>query len=323
MKALRGMVMLVAMCLALSTCTTLAKSAGKYEAWDDSCGTIERNVAYDSGKRNDYDLYLPAGKARNGIIVCIHGGSWMGGSKDDLDYVCKRYCKAGYVAASIDYSVIAFLGHNDVTLPQMDAEIHAAIGHIRQRLEARGVHINNMALWGYSAGSQLAMAYAMKHRSDAPYPVRFVVDQVGPSDLTAMFPANEEKLRNIEQRLAAGENLANNGDKKDVDNLVFRASGARMKAGMYNRATVEKLIGSSSPAQLVKRGDAPTIMTYGEKDIIVKPTVRKAVVDAFEKQHVPYTLILFPNSGHDLASDPDCTAKLRATVDDYLKQYFQ
>jgi len=96
-----------------------------------------------------------------------------------------------------------------------------------------------------------------------------------------------------------------------------------MKAGMYNRKTVDSLVACASPAALLGSDGFPTIMTYGEKDVLVKPPVRKSIVAAYERAGVPYTLILYPNSGHDLAADPDCVEKLRKAVDDYLKKYFK
>jgi len=326
MKILKWLaaILLVVICALIVGCTALAMMSGKYESWDDSNGTIERDIAYGKEKRNVYDLYLPSGQAKNGIFVCIHGGSWMGGDKNELEYVCKRYCKAGYVAASIDYSVIAFQGKNNVSMVQMDKEILSAIKHIKSSLQKKGINVSNMALWGYSAGSQLTLAYAFKHKGDSPYPVRFVVDQVGPADLLTMFPVDGNKLVNIEKQLSDGVAESSIKDKKDIDNMVFNTSGVRMKAGMYNVETVTRLVSTSSPVHLMATtGGVPTIMCYGEKDNLVRPDVRKAVVAAYEKYGVPYDLILFKNSGHDLAGDKDCLETLRETVDKYLQRYFK
>jgi len=105
---------------------------------------------------------------------------------------------------------------------------------------------------------------------------------------------------------------------------VFNASGVRMEPGMYNPQTVRELLGKSSPAQLLTESNGkPTIMCYGEKDFIVKPKVRKAIMAAYKKAGTDHTLILFKNSGHDLGNDPDCVETLRQTVDDYIERYFE
>jgi len=308
--------------LALTTvgCTLLAKGAGNSDSFTASDGTVLTGITYGPDQRNNYDLYLPpSGKAKSdGLIVCIHGGSWMGGDKDDLAHVCKRYCKAGYVTASVDYRVIAFTADNHITLPVMDADIHAALQHILANLSQRGIRIRNMALWGYSAGSQLAMAYALNHDTDAPCPIRFVVDQVGPADLPAMFPASDDQLRALEQM------PADNKMRLQLVNLVYRASGTWLQPGMFNKATVDSLMAVASPAHLLAthRG-VPTIMTYGDKDDLVKPDVRKSTVAAYDQWNVPYTLILYPNSGHDLSNDPASDKQLHKTVNQYLKKYFK
>ena len=59
------------------------------------------------------DIYQPSGDtaAYRPLIVWVHGGSFVGGSKTDNDVVglCQRFAKRGYVCASITYRLgIAF-----------------------------------------------------------------------------------------------------------------------------------------------------------------------------------------------------------------------
>ena len=53
------------------------------------------------------DLYEPAGDtlSMRPLIVWVHGGSFVGGTKNDIDVVtlCQHFAKRGYVCVSIDY----------------------------------------------------------------------------------------------------------------------------------------------------------------------------------------------------------------------------
>jgi len=75
---------------------------------------ITSNVVYGSNVDNTgatisltMDIYQPAGDtlAARPLIVWVHGGSFIGGTKNDPDVtaLCTRFAKRGYVCASINY----------------------------------------------------------------------------------------------------------------------------------------------------------------------------------------------------------------------------
>jgi len=295
------------------------KRAGRVEEWSDACGTVLRDQRYGQRTNNAYDLFLPKGGTKNGLLLFIHGGSWMGGDKQEMEYACRRYAKMGYVTATMNYSFI-----NSKTeygsLPTMDGEVVACVRSIASLLAKRGIRVGNLAVGGHSAGAQIAATYAMKHVGDSPVPLRFAIIEAGPVALSEMFAIDESKLAKIRQGLRAGK--TNVSGKQDVDNMVMNASGVTMRSDMYYKEKVDELVNRSSAASLVSGKSVPVIMAYGAKDFIVKPAQYKALAAAYQRHGRPYTLIVYPNSGHNLDSDADKTAELQSTVKKYLERYF-
>ena len=51
------------------------------------------------------DIYEPAGDAAEArpVLVLAFGGSFIGGAREDIDWLCEAYARRGFVAVSIDY----------------------------------------------------------------------------------------------------------------------------------------------------------------------------------------------------------------------------
>lgn len=295
--------------------------SGRTESWDDSYGTVMKDLRYGQRTNETYDLTIPKGTVKNGLLLFIHGGSWMGGDKQWMEYACRRYAKQGYVTASMNYAFINGKGSDRGTMPMMDQEVVSCLKSIVSTLGKRGIKVSNLAVGGHSAGAQIAATYAMKHVKDSPVPLRFAIIESGPLALSQMFSVDETKLAKIRQGLKEGK--TNISGKQDVDNLVMNAAGVEMKPDMYYKNKVDALVNSSSAVSLVTSSSVPIIMAYGAKDWLVKPLHYQAMERAYKQYSRPYTLIVYPNSGHELDGDPDKTQLLQQTVKDYLRHYFR
>lgn len=64
------------------------------------------NTTYGGNNKDLYmDIYEPTGDValERPAIVLAFGGSFIGGSRDDMDALCRYYAQRGYVAVTIDY----------------------------------------------------------------------------------------------------------------------------------------------------------------------------------------------------------------------------
>ena len=134
------------------------KNGGKN--YDPEIGEINDGQNYPENERNKYDLYIPYSAMLNkdnynGIILFVHGGSWIEGTKESFESHCKIYGEMGYITATM--------------------------GSIKEELIAKGFNETNLglALGGYSAGGHLILLYTYL-MANSSIPLKFAIDICGP-----------------------------------------------------------------------------------------------------------------------------------------------
>ena len=271
--------------------------------WHDEYGQRFTDIAYGSREHNTYDLYLPNDaneKDSLALMLFVHGGAWLGGDKKDHHWDCYNWVQKGYATATMNYSL---LNENGTSLLTMLDEIEACIQHIKGFAAEKGVNIRQMAIGGTSAGGHLAMMFAYNHRH--PLPIRFEAIKVGPSDFRILFPYDEK------------------ASIQDVENFVFNCTGKRMDVSSLTQEQMDSIKLTASPVHYINDSTAlPAIFAYGEKDGLVKPGHYHALQALYDSLGTPYDLIVFPNSGHPLLGDKDCSERYDSTLNAYCKKHF-
>ena len=271
--------------------------------WKDEYGQRFTDVVYGSREHNTYDLYLPNGAAQKdslALILYVHGGSWIGGDKNEHHGDCYTWVQKGYATASMNYSL---LNEEGVSIPTMIEEIDSCILHIERFAAQKGVHIRQMAICGTSAGGHLAMMYAYSHSHQLP--LRFAAIKVGPADLRILFPYD------------------GNAKAEDIENFAFSCTGQRWDASSMTPALLDSIKLQASPIAYINDSTAlPAIFAYGEKDWLVKPDHYHALQARFDSLGKLYDLIVFPNSWHTLMDDEDCAMRYDSTMSAYCNKYF-
>lgn len=282
---------------------TVAGPAGYLEKWDKSYGSLLKNIRYGEGRRNLFDLYIPkdADKSRpQPVMLFIHGGAWSGGSKKDMAYAAAKFAKVGYITATMSYSLTSKT-KPEVTASTMIDEITACIARIKEAAVEKGFVINQISLSGSSAGAHLSLLYAYTQSNTSPIPIAFVFEQVGP---VSFFPEFW------------------NGDKKIALGFASALTGKKITPEMLEAGEAAELIKSISPLNHVSVGSVPTLFAYGGKDTTVPPIHGEKLKEALEKNQVPLEWIVYPNSSHLLAEDPDYTVKYYEEVKKFARQHF-
>ncbi|CAN5888390.1 hypothetical protein BH11BAC7_BH11BAC7_21010 [soil metagenome] len=134
------------------------------------------------------DIYKPHGDGNclRPVIVLVHGGSWVAGSKEDGDlvYLSRNLAKKGWVVANINYRLGTHKAANYTMYPFCSTSLSAPCGYIcdsseiyranfRGMQDAKGVirlmktrhlldssDVNNVFIAGESAGGFVAFAAA-------------------------------------------------------------------------------------------------------------------------------------------------------------------
>ena len=109
------------------------------------------------------DLYLPEGPGPFPAIVAVHGGGWQVGSRSSYQYWAPVLAEAGYALFSIDYRLCKA---DKKTFPEAIHDVRAAVQYVRGAAADLKIDAQRLALWGDSAGAQLATLVALA--GDAP-----------------------------------------------------------------------------------------------------------------------------------------------------------
>lgn len=292
--------------------------AGLIEDWDDSCGLVVNDISYGENPLNTFDLFIPANVACTdsaALMLFIHGGSWMGGKKEDEHYACRRYAKRGVLTASMNYSLLGHADSPEASIPAMLDEIGQCIERAKSKAAEHGINLTQASLSGTSAGGHLALLFAMRCGAQSALPIKFVAEKVGPVDMDILFPSDSTEFMSALQ----GED---DGKRTEVTQLFYAVTGRHFDADDVTWQLRDSAFTSVSPVSWVDSCNIPVLGAYGGKDFLVNTEHPKALEHALDGRGTPHRIIMFPNSGHTLADDPECRDSLQASVEEWMMLYF-
>lgn len=160
--------------------------------------------AYETTYENlHFDLYQPKKDTTNNrpLVIVVHGGAFVSGSKNDLNQPIIGYCDSlaarGYVVASIDYRVGLVLKDlkNQLTIDSLDfkraiqwgvQDLQTAIQYFRFHAEKYKISPNKIFIIGNSSGAILALHSAIENEKQ----VKGIVSLWGAT-------INSEQIKNI------------------------------------------------------------------------------------------------------------------------------
>jgi acetyl esterase/lipase len=241
-------------------------------------------LAYGTHAQQQIEGYLPSrsdGKAP--VVLLIHGGGWVSGTRAELLDMAKNLSDDGYAAFSLEYRLAGTAEH--FRLADQLSDITAALSLIRSHQGDWGLSPRT-ALVGGSAGGHLSLMYAYTHQG-----IDLVVDFYGPTDFTIPWFREGQLDYVVRQMIGSGY---------DQDPSLWLAA---------------------SPLYLVKSGLPPTLIIQGQKDEIVPWEQSQALFEALKKVGVPSQLNLDPQGGHgDNLDWPAIMTDMMAWLTQYLKR---
>lgn len=278
--------------------------------WNDSVGTIHRDISYGEADSNKFDLYVPAGNSKEnyGLVVYLHAGGFTSGDKVDDTEMLQWLCSKGYVTAGINYT-LRDEAHPETSVYSQSMEIKESIPVVIAEAEKLGYHIDEMTISGGSAGHCLAMIYAYRDADTSPVPVRMVFGAVGPS----CFYPEDWGCYGFDKNTAES--------KEAAAGLFGVMAGKEITVDMFGTPAYDEAIKDISALLWVDDNTVPSLMAYGKYDRVqgFKASVR--LDEALTAHNIPHDYIVLEHSGHGLQNDDKEAHLYSQKIEEYLDKY--
>lgn len=210
------------------------------------------NIPYASiSESQKLDIYLPDSiSTKLPVIVSIHGGAFLFGDKADNQVVpMLEGIKRGYAVISINYRL-----SDESKFPSQINDVKTAIRWIKANATEYNLDPNRIALWGGSAGGNLAALAGTSSdskelddltlgNSEYTCNVQAVVDWFGPINFLEM-----DKQFAISKKGEANHNDANSPESKLVGTKITLAEN------LVKKANPETYISADDPYFFVQHG---------------------------------------------------------------------
>jgi len=185
------------------------------------------------------------------VVVLIHGGAWIQGSKDDFTGlgIDTFFAANGFAVVTMNYRL-----DGNYPYPSALDDVGLALASLAQHAGDWQIDPHRVCLFGRSSGSQLALMYAYTRNSSGD--VKVVVDGFGPTDLSDSSVVNGPLGPNVAAMLGA---YATNATQWHDASPLF-----------YTQSAI------------------PTVIFQGTADNLVPPIQSQLLQDSLANKNVPY-----------------------------------
>lgn len=232
------------------------------------------NYSYGADARMKMDIYLPQGRssASTKTLVLIHGGSWVGGDKNDLNIFLDSFKRVlpNWAIINLNYPLIDIASGAN-RYPSQTLFIRRAMDTVKNNLQAWGIS-NKLGMWGASAGANLALMHSYTQNNDGL--IKAVGNLFGPTDLRDCWI---------------------NPPGPDTRAIVINYTGVLIpnlfQADQYDW---------SSPLYTMPNNAPPTISFHGTADVLVSVTQARRLRDKLNVKGIVNQYYEYPGLGHDI-----------------------
>jgi acetyl esterase/lipase len=257
------------------------------------------------------DIYFPPGAGPFRVVVYIHGGAFKVGDKrkpfDGFVNAIELLNAHGIALASTNYRM-----SGEARYPAAVADSRSAMRYLRANAAQYHLDPHRIAVWGKSAGANLALMVGVGDRSpqfDDP-----VIAPTASSRVVAvvsMYPPTD--FSQMDDELRASPCSANVADHSAADSPESLFMGTQVTA-------IPDKVRAASPVTYLRTDTPPMMLQAGSADCTVSHDQTLLMASALKAAHLNYSAALLPGAQH--ADDAFQTPKNQRRVLAFLEHAF-
>jgi len=227
------------------------------------------NVVYlrANGWEGKLDVYAQRTQTSTPVVIYIHGGGWVRGSKDGSVLSALPYLAMGYSVVNVEYRLA------DVSLaPAAIEDCRCALRWVVGHAKDYNFDVGRIVIAGASAGGHLALTTGMIPTSAGFDRIAAIVDFFGITDVADLLDGPNKK--------------------------PFPETWPYTVQWLGNQANRDAVARAASPLTYVRAGVPPTIAIHGDADPLVPYAHSTRLNDALQKAGVAHELVTVPGGGH-------------------------
>jgi len=237
------------------------------------------------------DIFLPDAGAPRPAAILLHGGGWRGGNRVNMHPRARRLAEHGVVAIAAEYRLTG-----EARWPAHIQDVKACIRWLRSSADSLGVHRDQIALVGFSAGAHLALLAAGTPGNPTFGTADAAAETV--NAVAAFFPPI---------RIQPGA---------DRSNGEFPASAG---ASLGEDVGAEEAR-AASPIEHLAPGYPPTLLLHGTADEVVSSRTSQQFYEAATAAGSVCELRLYSGMRHEFVKIPEMNDLAMADVALFIKR---
>jgi acetyl esterase/lipase len=236
------------------------------------------NIVYlrANGWEGKLDIYARRDQTPAPTVIFIHGGGWVGGTKEGSLLSALPFIAMGYAVVNVEYRLA-----NVSLAPAAIEDCRCALRWVVAHSKEYNFDTDKLVIAGTSAGGHLALTTGMIPTSagfdricqtPAEPHVAAIVDFYGITDVADLLDGPNKK--------------------------PFPENGPYTVQWLGNQPNRAEIAKASSPLMYVRSGVPPTISIHGDADPTVPYQHSVRLQDALQKAGVAHELVTIPGGGH-------------------------
>lgn len=258
---------------------------------------VERDVVYGEpgGFKLLMDIYRPDTPGPHPGVILIHGGGWLGGSKEGYQATGPMLARNGYVACSINYRLAPQFPY-----PAAFDDCQRAVRWIRAHAKEYDVNPKRVGAMGDSAGGHLVGLIGVRDTRDN----------------------SDKELSRFSSRPDAV--VGNYGAYELVRMWQIEMAHKPLTAWLGGPPEGhEEVYRITSPVSMVTRKSPPFLIVHGNKDMVNPEEQSHLFHEALRKKGVDSTLLILDGVGHGWPADSPQGRQAEAAVLEFFGKHLK